>query len=110
MSLHFNLYYEIDNNRIEVFSKNITHNLNHMADAAGIYDVLWEADNKGYIYGKDIVPILKKGLKDLKAKPDHYKQFNSPNGWGMYEHFVPFVEAVLEACKQYPNAYIEADK
>ena len=45
MSLHFNLYYEIDNNRIEVFSRNITHNLNKMADVAGIYDVLWGADD-----------------------------------------------------------------
>ena len=32
------------------------------------------------------------------------------NGWGMYEHFVPFVEKYLEACKEYPDAVIEVSR
>ena len=49
---------------------------------------------------------IEKGLADLKARPEHFKTFNSPNGWGMYEHFVPFVEKYLEACKEYPDAIV----
>ena len=41
MSLDFRLKYNIDNNEICVYSGNITHNLNEMAEAAGVYGCLW---------------------------------------------------------------------
>ena len=106
MSLDFDLEYKIDNNNVEVFSENITHNLGTMADKAGIYYALWRPEEKGYKKAKDIIAILEEGLKNLKDKPKYFEQFNSENGWGMYEHFVPFVESVLKACKKYPNAKI----
>jgi len=106
MSLDFYLTYNCDGNRITVFDSNITHNLGKMADKAGIYYALWRPEEKGYKKAKDIVVILEKGLEKLKAKPKYFNKFNASNGWGTYEHFVPFVEAVLEACKQYPKAKI----
>jgi len=106
MSLDFSLDYKKDNNDIEVFSANITHNLGTMADKAGIYYALWRPEEIKAKKAKDVVEILEKGLKKLKAKPAYYKKFNSSNGWGMYKHFVPFVEEILEACKKYPNAKI----
>ena len=93
-----------------VFDRNITHNLNTMAAEAGIYDALWRPDEHGYNKAKQIVPVLKKGLKLLKSDPERFKKFNSPNGWGMYEHFIPFVEAVLAACVEYPDADIEVSR
>jgi len=59
---------------------------------------------------KDIITLLEKGLAKLKAKPEYFEKFNSPNGWGMYEHFIPFVEKYLKACKKYPNAKIYASR
>lgn len=106
MSLDFCLQYEEDGHEISVFDSNITHNLGKMADKAGIYYALWRPEEKGWVYAKDIIKVLEKGLKKLKDKPKYFEKFNSPNGWGMYEHFVPFVEEVLEACKKYPNAKI----
>ena len=106
MSLDFSLEYRIDDNDIEVFSENITHNLGTMADKAGIYYALWRPEEKGYKKAGDVVKVLEKGLKNLKDKPEYCKKFNAENGWGMYEHFVPFVENVLEACKKYPSATI----
>ena len=106
MSLDFYLQYKEDGQEIEVFDRNITHNLGEMASKAGIYYALWRPNEKGWKRAKDIIPILEKGLKKLKAKPKYFEKFNAPNGWGMYEHFVPFVEAVLEACKKYPNSVI----
>ena len=92
----------------EVYSGNITHNLGEMADKAGIYYALWRPEEKGYKLAKDIILILEKGLKTLKEKPEYYQKFNAENGWGLYEHFVPFVEEVLNACKEYPDAKISA--
>ena len=114
----------------DLFWTNITHNLGEIADEAGIYEALWrphrlkedynipeddheaewkfEEENK--TIAKDIIPLLEKGLADLKARPEHFEKFNSPNGWGMYEHFVPFVEKYLEACKEYPDAIIRVSR
>jgi len=106
MSLDFNLYTELDGKKIEIFSRNITHNLIRMADKAGIYNCLWVPDESGFKYAKDVIPVLTEGLKKLKADPEFYSEYNSENGWGLYEHFVPFVEDVLKACEEYPSSII----
>lgn len=113
-----------------VYDANITHNLGKMAGEAGIYEALWrphrlkedynipESDyqaewnfeNENKTTAKDIISLLEKGLVDLKSRPEHFEKFNSPNGWGIYEHFVPFVEKYLEACKEYPDAIIKVSR
>ena len=94
----------------EVYASNITHNLTEMAEAAGIYYALWRPEEKGWINAKDIVEVLEEGLGKLKGDPEKYERYNSPNGWGTYKHFVPFVQEYLEACRKYPEAYIEASR
>ena len=109
------------------YDANITHNLGKMAKKAGIYEALWrpymltkgyydlpEGDSKAEykyedgvtVFAKDIIEILCIGLKDLKERPEYFKQFDSPNGWGMYEHFVPFVEKYIQALDEYPRAIV----
>lgn len=110
MSLDFYLHYECDGNDVRVFDANITHNLNEMAMQANIYECLWRPDEHGMIYAKDIVKYLEKGLVELKAKPEFFEKFNAPNGWGTYEHFIPFVQEVLDACRKYPNAIITVSR
>jgi len=99
--------YEVDE---ELFTANITHNLTEMADKAGIYKALWRPEEIGCKKAKDVVPIIEKGLKDLKARPDYFKKYNSPNGWGMYKDFVPFVQEYLNACKENPDADIRISR
>ena len=94
----------------ELYTSNITHNLNAMADAAGIYEALWRPEEINCVYAKDIIPILTDGLSKLKSDPKKYKEFNSPNGWGMYENFVPFIEKYLIACNKYPESIIEISR
>lgn len=89
-----------------VYDANITHNLGKMAGEALIYEALWRPEEIDKTKASEIVELLEKGLAALKARPEHFETFNSPNGWGMYEHFVPFVEKYLEACKEYPDAII----
>lgn len=93
-----------------VFDANITHNLTKMADAAGIYQALWSPLENGWAKAKDISESVEKGLKDMKERPEHYKQFNASNGWGLYKHFIPWIEEYLNALKEYPNAKISISK
>ena len=112
------------------YTANITHNLGEMAEAAGLYEALWrpyrlkegynipdshcdeeyefEADNP--VQAHEIIPIIEKGLEDMKDRPKHYEKFNSPNGWGMYHNFVPWIEEYLKALKEYPESFVECDR
>ena len=93
-----------------LYDGNITHNLGEMAKAAGIYYALWRPEEINAEKASDIIPLLEKGLDKLKNNPNKYEKYNSPNGWGLYKHFVPFVAEYLAACKQYPNAKIEVSR
>jgi hypothetical protein len=90
-----------------VFDANITHNLGRMADEAGVYEVLWRPKENGYQKAGQIIPILREGIALLESDPPRFEKFNAKNGWGLYEHFVPFVKSVLAACEKYPDADIE---
>ena len=92
-----------------VYSANITHNLGDMAREANIYEVLWLAEEMGY-GARDLITPLSKGLALLVSDPDRFKKFNSPNAWGMYEHFVPFVANYLAACIANPDAQINVSR
>jgi hypothetical protein len=113
----------------EIYHDNITHNLNVMAEQAGIYKALWRPYqlHKDYVHtedykiemafedsvtiiASDIISIIEQGLDLLKNRPDYFNKFDSPNGWGKYVNFVPFVENYLNALKQYPNSIVIVDR
>ena len=116
--------------REEVYSANITHNLNKMAIEAGIYEALWrpyqlkpkydipeddhnaeyEYEQANIVRAHEIIEIIEKGLDDMKARPKHYEKFNSSNEWGMYENFVPWIERYLAALKEFPDAQVVCDR
>ncbi len=88
----------------EVYSANITHNLNKMASEAGIYNHLWGPDEINIEKAEQLIEPLQEGLTLLEGDPEKFKQFNPENGWGTYEGLVSFVHDYLKACKEYPNA------
>jgi hypothetical protein len=92
----------------EVFTRNITHNLNEMAEAAGIYEVLWQPDDLGITRAEQLIEPLKAGLERLRADPVKFQAFNPPNGWGSYAGLVEFVADYLAACEQNPQADVSA--
>ena len=112
MSLDISLVIEVDTGapepyKVELFSSNITHNLNTMAEEAGIYKTLWHPDDLYENPTADkLIPHLEAGLLKLKSHPEHYKQFDASNGCGTYEDFVFFVEKVLIACEKHPKASV----
>jgi hypothetical protein len=91
-------------------SHNISHNLNTMAEAAGLYDVLWNPESIGITTASQMIPLLEKGIKELIANPDKYKAFNPPNKFGSYENLVDFCNTVLQKCRENPDAVIEVGK
>ena len=93
----------LSRNEEEVYWANITHNLNTMADEAGIYKELWRPDEINITKAEQLIEPLKLGLERLKAEPKKYEQFNSSNGWSLYKNFVPFVEEYLKACIENPD-------
>lgn len=94
----------------EVYTANITHNLNVMANRAHMYYALWRPDEMGWTHARDIIEVLAKGLRDLKATPGPFKKLNPENGWGSYDGLVAFVEEYLAACRKYPDARIEVSR
>lgn len=107
MSLDFSLLaIDRDGNKIEVLSKNITHNLTAMASEAGIYEALWHPERINAKTASDILPLLEAGYWKMKDDPARFEKHNASNGWGTYEHFLPWVKEVLAGCKQYPSAEI----
>jgi len=89
---------------LEVYSANVTHNLNRMAEVAGIYKVLWRGPENGIKKADDLIRPLSEGLWFLKNNPETCKKLNPDNGWGSYDAFVPWVERLLEACRDNPQA------
>lgn len=90
----------------EVYSANITHNLGAMAKEAGIYMHLWRPEEIGLTKAGELIKPLRAGIELMKEYPDRFEKHNSPNGWGTYKHFVPFVEKYLAACEENPCATI----
>jgi hypothetical protein len=107
MSLDVSLYMGDENC---VFEANITHNLVRMADEAGLYDACWHPEIISAVQAKDIIPVLEKGLADLKSRPEYFKVFDAPNRWGRYVDFIPWVESYLAACKENPDAEIRVGR
>jgi hypothetical protein len=116
--------------RETLYSSNITHNLGKMASEAGIYEALWrpyqlkegysipegdyqaeyEFEEKNPVRAYEIIAVIEKGLEDMIARPTHYKTFDTPNGWGIYDHFIPFIAEYLEALKEYPESFVECNR
>lgn len=67
---------EDDFEEARLSSLNSTHNLNNMAKAAGLYQVLWRPEEIGISTASQIIAPLEKGISELVANPDKYRTFN----------------------------------
>ena len=95
---------------VEVHSQNITHNLNRMAEEAGLYGLLWRPEENGNPTAADLIAPLEAGIAAMKADPSRFEKFNSPNGWGLYENFLPWLEELLVQCRENPNCVVRASR
>jgi hypothetical protein len=94
----------------ELYSRNITHNLTEMADEAGIYGCLWRPDDLGITHARQMIEQLEEGVALLATHKAMFEAFNSPNGWGLWEHFLPFCADYLQACRDHPDALVKVSR
>lgn len=94
----------------EPFWQSITHNLVPMAKAAGIYGIVWHPAENGIKTAGQLIEPLRIAIKAMHDDPERFKVFDAPNGWGLYENFLPWLEKYLEACEQMPDAAVEANR
>lgn len=121
------------------YSANITHNLNDMASAAGLYEALWhpemlvaprgddaqirELEAQGQLLealalqvklprpkARDLIEYLRAGLVLLRADPAKYRALAPANGWGTYETLVHVAAEYLSACETTPDAFVEVSR
>ncbi len=110
MSLDFYLmddYCQVCKRGDYVVSKNITHNLGAMWREAGVYSALYESEGK---QACEVSGVLRVGLKLMCSDSERFKAFDAPNGWGIYEHAVPWLREVLEACELHPTAIVHISR
>lgn len=113
MSLDVTLY---DNNSVELYTDNITHNLNKMATAVSLefYQCLWRPEelfsDVEYIQAFLLTDHVKKGFDILTEDPILYRNYNPLNGWGKYENLVDFSLSYYRALLQYPNSRVSISR
>ena len=90
-----------------LFSTNITHNLSGMFDEAGVYEILWRGD--GMIAG-EVEDKLAAALALMESDPERFKKHDSPNGWGLYIHAVPWLREIVAACREHKHAKIRCSR
>lgn len=94
----------------EYYSANITHNLGAMAKEAEIYGVVWRPEENGIVTADQLIAPLSAAITRMRKDPDRFKQHDAPNGWGKYEHFLPFLERYYRACVANPRAHVRANR
>jgi hypothetical protein len=94
-------------NREVLFAKNITHNLNKMAEVAGIYSELWHPEEIGITKAAQLIVPLTAGLAELRKNTEKFKNCAPANHWGTYPELVSFVESYLNACVENPEARVK---
>ena len=90
----------------QVFSANITHNLNAMTEAAGIYHHVWRPEELGITAAGELIEPLRKGIARLEEAPQMFERYNPANGWGDYDGLVAWLKKYLAACEENPDATI----
>jgi hypothetical protein len=93
-----------------VYEANVTHNLNRMAEQAGVYYACWRPEEIGVTRAAQLIPMLRQGLENLLINPGHFRSFSPPNGWGTYEGFVDFLKGYLTACETWPEAQVSVSR
>ena len=88
---------------LEVFERNITHNVTPMWKLAGCYEALYRWDGR---QAREALPVLESARERMLADHLDFRAMNPPNGWGTYDGALRFLQDCIYACRQYPKATI----
>ena len=99
-----------DDDGNELFSSNITHNLNKMAMEAGIYQHLWRPEEIGITKAHQLIEPLSKGFALVVGDHKRFSKFDAENNWGVWTDFVMWLAEYLIACSKNPNANVSVSR
>ena len=100
----------------EYWNANITHNLGKMANYIPVgnttlYMVCWRPEEINITTVKELLPLLIEGIHYMIDHRKELLQYNSPNGWGIYDDFMKFLLNYKQACEDNdPECLIETDR
>lgn len=57
--------------------------------------------------GRELAPLVRRGLDDMIANADEYRKLAPENGWGDYDGALRFTRELLGACEQNPDATVQ---
>lgn len=95
--------------RVGEFNTNITYNLSKMFTTAFNTGEYWLDELEGR-KGFEVIELLTNAIIRMVKDPDHFKQFDAPNGWGTFNDALPWLIQLKEECVKNPNDEIELFK
>ena len=60
----------------------------------------WDYSQGEWYNCADVLPKFERGVAELTKKPNKYKRYNAPNGWGTVSSALAALESVVEKTKQ----------
>ena len=91
-----------------IWAIGITHNLTAMAEAAGLYECMWRPEEICITLASQMIHPLECGIAVMEQDKEKLKKLNPENGFGNYEFLLSVAQRYLAACKEHPNATVEA--
>ncbi len=55
----------------------------------------------------DAAPVIRKAVEWMRTNPEECIKQNPGNGWGSFATFLPWVESILTACEENPDATLQ---
>ena len=108
ITIKFLAHVSLEAEPICLYEADLTANLRHMCNEAGLLAPIWQHHNLKIVRAADLAPHLEKGLAALQERPAHFRGFQHPSGWGTYENLVSFCTDTLAACNNFPFAQVWA--
>ena len=110
--MSLDVYLECPCCKIEVYSANITHNVNEIAKKAGVYMHLWRPDEMEppITLASELVAPLESAVKYLGDNFYNLMAMEPKNGWGTVGGLQEFVVLYLNACREFPNAKVRVSR
>lgn len=90
----------------EVWSYSMSDGLKPMAEAAGLYQVIWNPHELGFTHACQCIPALTSGVVALALDRMEFEEFNHRKDLYTYDDLLRFAQYFLNACRTWPMASV----
>ena len=89
----------------EMYWSNYTSNMSPMWKDAGI-DLVDFNGRPAADLDRALTPVL----STLRADPERWRAYDAPNGWGSYASALDWLDGILAACREHPDAVVRVSR